>query len=260
VPSVANPQSLNRYSYVVNNPLRFADPTGHRPVEEQGGTHGCSNSKYCQNGRPKSPSTKKSNDKDEISLGFDTRDICNYGNCKSAATAAGLAATALDSFAFGMNLTFMGIVDASAAIGFPMGLGAALAAYKLASPIPNMIGTMGGLMWGVQGVLLGTNYVAAGVTLNTTHGLINEAHISGAVSQDTIVAGVLDGSSWALPEPNSAAVVSGAGVAYDVLRNPLSPSLSSAPPIIPTIFNPNFAVSYDFTSNSGSISTSIFSP
>jgi len=30
VPSYANPQSLNRFSYVTNNPLRYIDPTGHR--------------------------------------------------------------------------------------------------------------------------------------------------------------------------------------------------------------------------------------
>ena len=29
VPSWADPQSLNRYSYSINNPLRFTDPTGH---------------------------------------------------------------------------------------------------------------------------------------------------------------------------------------------------------------------------------------
>lgn len=29
VPDVTNPQSWNRYSYVTNNPLRYADPTGH---------------------------------------------------------------------------------------------------------------------------------------------------------------------------------------------------------------------------------------
>ena len=32
VPSYANPQNLNRYGYVLNNPLRYIDPTGHDSV------------------------------------------------------------------------------------------------------------------------------------------------------------------------------------------------------------------------------------
>jgi RHS repeat-associated protein len=33
VPGPGNPQTLNRYSYVVNNPLRFADPNGYMPSQ-----------------------------------------------------------------------------------------------------------------------------------------------------------------------------------------------------------------------------------
>jgi len=38
VPNYANPQALNRYSYVYNNPLRFNDPTGHVPDEPANGS------------------------------------------------------------------------------------------------------------------------------------------------------------------------------------------------------------------------------
>ena len=45
VPQPKNPQNLNRYSYVGNQPLRFSDPSGHRPeCGVQGGE--CSNDTY----------------------------------------------------------------------------------------------------------------------------------------------------------------------------------------------------------------------
>jgi hypothetical protein len=40
VPEPGNPQSLNRYSYVLNNPLRYTDPTGMKWVEIDGGGAG----------------------------------------------------------------------------------------------------------------------------------------------------------------------------------------------------------------------------
>jgi RHS repeat-associated protein len=53
VPRYANPQSLNRYSYVNNNPLRYIDPTGHRPDDGYVGNHNSTNCtkypQYCNN-------------------------------------------------------------------------------------------------------------------------------------------------------------------------------------------------------------------
>ncbi len=40
VPSPANPQSLNRYAYVLNSPLRYTDPTGHAYLQGDGGGGG----------------------------------------------------------------------------------------------------------------------------------------------------------------------------------------------------------------------------
>ncbi len=37
VASYANPQALNRYSYVTNNPLKYTDPTGHMQCEDNQG-------------------------------------------------------------------------------------------------------------------------------------------------------------------------------------------------------------------------------
>jgi RHS repeat-associated protein len=34
VPSPGDPQSLNRYSYTLNNPLRYVDPSGHDPLDQ----------------------------------------------------------------------------------------------------------------------------------------------------------------------------------------------------------------------------------
>ena len=35
VPEPGNPQALNRYSYVLNNAIKYSDPTGHRVCEDE---------------------------------------------------------------------------------------------------------------------------------------------------------------------------------------------------------------------------------
>ncbi len=70
MPGYANPQNLNRYSYVTNNPLRYTDPSGHMQVEDEGSTQGCSDPKYCQNGKPKPvPNDKSKTDKGSNACG-----------------------------------------------------------------------------------------------------------------------------------------------------------------------------------------------
>ena len=52
VPSPGNPQSLNRYLYVLGNPLRYVDPTGHMEADPGGGDYNCDSSSGCKGNLP----------------------------------------------------------------------------------------------------------------------------------------------------------------------------------------------------------------
>jgi len=58
VPGYANPQSLNRYSYVINNPLLYIDPSGNIPIDCWGDSSYCSNTTILHQG-PSYPSKPK---------------------------------------------------------------------------------------------------------------------------------------------------------------------------------------------------------
>jgi hypothetical protein len=67
VPGYANPQNLNRYGYVRNNPLRYIDPTGHMLDEHDGGGGGynlpsLNNDDYCSTHPLACGSNNNSND------------------------------------------------------------------------------------------------------------------------------------------------------------------------------------------------------
>ncbi|MEW6402997.1 MAG: RHS repeat-associated core domain-containing protein [Chloroflexota bacterium] len=51
IPDFGNPQSLNRFGYVLNNPIRYNDPTGHDACDEDGNC-------YNQNGKYRSRNRK----------------------------------------------------------------------------------------------------------------------------------------------------------------------------------------------------------
>jgi RHS repeat-associated protein len=59
VPDPGNPQSLNRFSYVNNNPIRYNDPSGHSPEGRCGGGGGCDKNAYVYV-PPKKPSATPS--------------------------------------------------------------------------------------------------------------------------------------------------------------------------------------------------------
>ena len=68
MPGYANPQNLNRYSYVTNNPLRYTDPTGH--MADYGGNEGgggC-NSLICFPQAPSNPPLSNNTDNNDDNI------------------------------------------------------------------------------------------------------------------------------------------------------------------------------------------------
>jgi RHS repeat-associated protein len=272
VPGYANPQNLNRYSYTINNPIRYIDPTGHRYIidNDKSGNpilapwQPSNNNNNNKKKNDDDGDGSGGNDSNEIVLNLDTRNICNYGDCDAAATFLGMAGTAADSAALLINGAFAAGADvafvAGTAIGGPQtGIAAYFAMvglYKLGSFIPNTIGTVGGLLWAVQGVTTGDTYFDYTVAYTSNLQLASTS-VSASIAQDTVWAGLNDGLGWVIPDPNVATLWSLNGVVYDVLRNPLAPYFSSAPPIFPTVIEPHIDISLDYLSGSVSADFSI---
>ena len=78
IPSLYNPQSLNRYSFVGNNPINYSDPTGHWRTEDTGSRNGCYDPKYCSNGIPNLPKPLGATDK-----GHGSSNKLNFNSCSN---------------------------------------------------------------------------------------------------------------------------------------------------------------------------------
>ena len=128
VPGYTDPQDLNRYSYVDNDPLRYTDPTGHMRVEDGPQSKGCSNPKYCQSGKPKPANelAKLRKDKNENkggdgkSLARASKDVvqsgpqgCEVLDCVLSAVSFGASVATfgtppIDAIAFGIDVVATG--------------------------------------------------------------------------------------------------------------------------------------------------------
>jgi RHS repeat-associated protein len=142
VPSYTNPQNLNRFSYVTNNPLRYTDPTGHMMSDGDGG--GCSPCTQL----PQKPKDKPKKDKNENHPPINNP-IDNYcGNISGLACAANFTqdiATLTDLV--GVGLIEVPLVAAGCASGGPLGCAIAeievMATWNLTLNIVEQIASAG---------------------------------------------------------------------------------------------------------------------
>ena len=128
VPSYANPQDLNLYSYVLNNPLRYTDPTGHRCIEA-GFEGGCKAVEEKMTKKWKADLEAKRNKEKEKSKEEKRHDIIRRG----AEFAFGAALFGLGLVVTAGGLAIAGFAVAKATAGVATGPGEFLIAPHAAS-------------------------------------------------------------------------------------------------------------------------------
>ena len=79
VPGYTNPQSLNRYSYVTNNPLRYTDPTGHKACDESDGLGNCMTNAQVYNQMIKK--SKRTKDPKDLKASKRLKDYLKFIGC-----------------------------------------------------------------------------------------------------------------------------------------------------------------------------------
>jgi RHS repeat-associated protein len=213
VPNLGNPQMLNRYGYVGNNPIMNIDPTGHKctPEDDCLTSHGGTPS--VSDPIPPDPKVKKNANKSLEGI-----------------------ATVLDSAAAVENGVYAITGDLIGLVCFVC-LPYVLSGYQVYSFIPNITSTISMVLWSIDGFGTGeTNFSVTNISGNT--------YVSAKVSQDTIVAVGTNIAGWqVLKEPNAAFAVDAVVAMYDYGRSSNLPFKI----ILPTQINPTFY----YNNNSG---------
>ena len=147
-----DPQGLSRYGYVFSNPLRYTDPSGHRPCEYDldacrpapapvavRGTTAHGSQTLAGGGTGSSVVTQA------FEILNEDRQSLTSGDAEVVQTWS-MVATLLDTAAGAFNTTYALAMDA-AAVSAPPVAGILAVAYKPLSVIPNTISTISFAIW-----------------------------------------------------------------------------------------------------------------
>ncbi len=230
VPNPASPQNLNRYGYVLNNPIRFSDPSGHICVEGDGtngefGMAGNCGGKSNPNYKPGlmgSPSgwTNRNKSTDDSAVveksgGGVIKDkdrptppcelITSNSTCQTFSRYIGVGVFTLD-FLAGIGSTIFAGLMVGAIAGGPFGVGAVAEAYAIANFIEGWMGAASFALTFINDVFItGGSYIS-----------IADKEV--VLSSDVVISGIFAATGGIDPEPFGDSLINDTAVIYDLYR------------------------------------------
>jgi len=188
VPNQFNPQSLNRYSYVLNNPLKYTDPTGHMQACADGDIGGgCGLPGIYVPPEPSEPPDS---------------DLQKEKTAKAAANTAAL----LNLFAFDVSVAGLVVVGTTTSAGTALqpgggttvGLATGLLSYQFFNVVENALGVASTGLTIYADSLLGNTYIdpsTGGFSLGQDTVASVTGTILGLLSNEPITDTIINGAS-----------------------------------------------------------------